>query len=757
MQTSATTSKMISTSGKVVIAGLILLAFVLPLIFSPFTMGMTKIKTTFFNFVLSLLLAVWGFSAIRNTQFKALKFPLRRDVLSYAIAFFFTLLIISLIISRYKYASFEEITRYASYFGLYFLIQKYIKTKRQADLMIGTIFIVTGLVCIVGIYQMPRMAGGSLYRIMSSFGNANFFAGYLAIVIPIIVVAFFTYHSWAKPIGALYGLAITCLIFTETRGAFIGLIVAFLVLGVLLFRFLPKIFFQYKYRFISLVLLTIIPLVFSAISGRGILQRAIQLAAAYQVKEEVLQTETKEVLQTGAEVEIAKDATPRQAIWRGTLGMFSAKPIFGWGVGTFQVIFPQFRPVHYRRSNVQLNTLHAHSEYMEVAAELGIIGLVAFLSVIVLFFLRSYRSLRTLTEEKSKLMVIGLSCAVIAGLAHNLVSVGLRWTEPAVTFWLAFGLTMVFAKWASLAEPIKQRDDNEAQNESPKKNHSQSRKQQKSRKQKSSSNGQKETKLVKENPLGFRGKLCKVMMYSLLSITLLSLLSLIASSFASEVYLHFGDLRLKSPDKAKAASLLEKACKYNPYNPPVYYRLGYAYLKLNRPKDALRMYNQLSELAPNYSQIHINLVANYLALKRTDEALDEAQKAAALSDDASTYTLLAKIYIKKRNYEEVERALLHATKVEPEFVEGWCVKGELYARTRQYEKSITNYCKALQLKPKDPMRSKILFAIAEGYERLNQLQNAQNYYQQLLDEIPKSKLVTKAKERLTKIRKQLQS
>ena len=144
----------------------------------------------------------------------------------------------------------------------------------------------------------------------------------------------------------------------------------------------------------------------------------------------------------------------RLVIWRGALSMFLAKPIFGWGLGTFQINFPQFRASDYSRKGVSHNTLHAHSEYLEAAAELGVIGLGAFLTIIAFYFMRIYKALKRFEEEKPKLLIIGFGCGVLANLVHNLVSVNLRWTEPAVTFWFAFGLTMVLADWQSLKKTL---------------------------------------------------------------------------------------------------------------------------------------------------------------------------------------------------------------------------------------------------------------------------------------------------------------
>ncbi len=128
--------------------------------------------------------------------------------------------------------------------------------------------------------------------------------------------------------------------------------------------------------------------------------------------------------------------TVRRVIWSGAIRMFMEKPLTGWGPGTFQTFFPIFRDPLYHLMGAGHNTAHAHSEYLEMLSEMGIPGLLAGLSVILLFF-------RTALKRIRGGVGIGLLCGVAVLLAEAATSVALRW--PSSAFMLAFfaGLVLV--------------------------------------------------------------------------------------------------------------------------------------------------------------------------------------------------------------------------------------------------------------------------------------------------------------------------
>lgn len=83
----------------------------------------------------------------------------------------------------------------------------------------------------------------------------------------------------------------------------------------------------------------------------------------------------------------------RLEIMRDSLHMAAARPVMGWGLGTFAIAYPQFRTFY---SNDLVNA--AHNDYVQFLAEMGAIGLAA----ILWFLFAVYRhGIRTIADPES--------------------------------------------------------------------------------------------------------------------------------------------------------------------------------------------------------------------------------------------------------------------------------------------------------------------------------------------------------------------
>jgi len=132
-------------------------------------------------------------------------------------------------------------------------------------------------------------------------------------------------------------------------------------------------------------------------------------------------------------------------MWTGGIRVAQESPIIGGGLGNFQLIFPSKRPSYYHRSvwnspQVSHNTRHAHCEYMEHLMETGFAGLGLFLLILVTYVREAWYVLQHCKDRFWRFVYMGFVAGFFGTLAHNLVSVNLRWTSTGFAFYFAIGL-----------------------------------------------------------------------------------------------------------------------------------------------------------------------------------------------------------------------------------------------------------------------------------------------------------------------------
>ena len=113
----------------------------------------------------------------------------------------------------------------------------------------------------------------------------------------------------------------------------------------------------------------------------------------------------------------------RIAQWNVALEAFSSKPLIGEGAGTYQLQWARHRPYLF-------TVIDAHSLYIQVLGELGLVGIVLIGGALIAIFVGLARRLRG--EERH------IYAAVVALLAVWAIHAGVDWDweMPAVTLWL---------------------------------------------------------------------------------------------------------------------------------------------------------------------------------------------------------------------------------------------------------------------------------------------------------------------------------
>lgn len=406
------------------------------LIFTPLALGTVQPRSIFImRIVVVIALTSWLLKIL--SQPTAPNQPKESDkptnaklrTLDFAILAFLGVATFStFVVSPYKHKSLNWFANLTTYTALYFFIVNNIKSESQIKKLVGTILIASTISGIYGILQYLNMINFLPYesniRVSSTYYGASHYAGFLIMVTPLAISRFlFSKSLWKTfTFGALSALLITnlALSFSITNLAFvISMISLFLVIiyfrehKIIMKRLLAG---AIGFFCLYLFMLTGSPfmLYFSSHIKLGKLVSSLQLGINDRVN-----------------------------IWKFGLPVFLDRPYAGWGLGLFSDIFSKYRPAS--RTNF-LN--YAHSDYLQIASDMGIIGLGVYLVVIGIIVKEFISTLKQTKRERSNQgIAIGIIVALFAAIVRSFIDCNLFILQSlSIYFFTLIGLLIVTKK-----------------------------------------------------------------------------------------------------------------------------------------------------------------------------------------------------------------------------------------------------------------------------------------------------------------------
>ncbi|MEM8862229.1 MAG: O-antigen ligase family protein [Chloroflexota bacterium] len=127
----------------------------------------------------------------------------------------------------------------------------------------------------------------------------------------------------------------------------------------------------------------------------------------------------------------------RQEVWRWALIAIHDFPITGTGLGSFRAVAHRIYPI-----GIPLNydIAHAHNVFLQVALDLGLLGLIFYLGTIYIYFWMGWRIIQNGTNISVKLIVIGLMASQFGFHFYGLVDAIALGAKPSFLFWIQIGL-----------------------------------------------------------------------------------------------------------------------------------------------------------------------------------------------------------------------------------------------------------------------------------------------------------------------------
>jgi O-antigen ligase len=145
----------------------------------------------------------------------------------------------------------------------------------------------------------------------------------------------------------------------------------------------------------------------------------------------------------------ANTVRTRIDIWESSISMLKAHPLFGVGPDNFLHYYAPLndkyagcRGLGYMKQDAadQPCLSHPHDEILDFWLSTGVLGLLAFLWLQLVFWRSAFHSWRADSAPGDAAIVLGCMAAMAAGLVHGLVDNSYFLPDLAVIFWLLCGL-----------------------------------------------------------------------------------------------------------------------------------------------------------------------------------------------------------------------------------------------------------------------------------------------------------------------------
>lgn len=308
---------------------------------------------------------------------------------------------------------------------IYFIVTETVDSKKRFKAILAAMLLSMTLVGIDGLYQcvtgvdfLRGYLSGGRFMIQGPFSSRNGFAGWLTIMIPLVVSIIYikkdnifglfqkqarSHMYFRSLIWILTGILIICMVLTYSRGALIAV-----QLSILFFAFFNK----RKVLLITMMLLV-----------------ALSFTSSYYIKRHI-----------GSMGMIA--GFDRIGLWREALAVIEDFPLTGCGINTYAVVGP-----HYKISGG--GGCYPHNSYLQMAAESGLLGLGAFIWIIVILFRTSLANIDKVRDKPHGIILLGLLAGLFGFLVHSFVDVNIYTLQLCNLMWFTMALIISAHKIAS--------------------------------------------------------------------------------------------------------------------------------------------------------------------------------------------------------------------------------------------------------------------------------------------------------------------
>ncbi len=367
------------------------------------------------------LLGLWQFALGRKLYFK--------HPLIWWVAIYFSWMLITTMTSEDPLVSLKYIIARAWYIVPCFLLlvplfEKHIQPEKMYRLYFMTLILAIGYTIIR--HSMHGFDKDSAHWVMEPlFKDHTVYGAALALVFPFVILQLFSkqHNPLLRFFYVTGSLVLTIgLILSYTRAAWLSVVFA-AGIGMLMVMKVP---FKWV-LFSGLVLGTMTTVYWDDIQ--------ISLNRNKKESSDKMDEHIKSISN------VSSDASNLERLnrWNCAIAMYSERPLVGWGPGMYQFVYAPFQRAQDKTiiSTNRGDGGNAHSEFLGPLSEQGLIGMLIYISFVLLVMFMGFRIYGNISEYEEKLIVMGLFLGIVTYFAHGFLNNFLDSDKIAVPFWVA--------------------------------------------------------------------------------------------------------------------------------------------------------------------------------------------------------------------------------------------------------------------------------------------------------------------------------
>jgi len=311
---------------------------------------------------------------------------------------------------------------------IYFMLVEVINNKKRLlsilFAIIASAVLLTADAAVQYYIGRDFLRGCRLDTFCASFFAASGFAGWLIIIIPVLLGALLAHMITNKIMRILLYLDVSILflylIKTYSRGAWVGFLISVLII---VFYYTKN--FNFKSKVLLLIPGIYLIIIFLLLSSFLSPQAKYDILTKFRFSQDInLRLKSIPQIKSGSNLERVK-------LWKESLRIIKDYPLVGCGLNNYSIVARNYK-------SFEGGGVYPHNSFLQKTAEIGIFGLLAFLFVLFSYFKAGIQYL----NRKMNYLVLCLLAGISAFLVQSFFDTNLYSLQMVVLFWYMLGLTI---------------------------------------------------------------------------------------------------------------------------------------------------------------------------------------------------------------------------------------------------------------------------------------------------------------------------